>query len=229
MNRNAKRKAAQARRNVLLVVALMLVVCIASIGGTLAWLTDKTDEVKNTFSSSEIEVDLVENTPSADKRTDIQIVPGVDITKDPKVSASADVPYYVFVKVVEDNWPDAKHNDERKVSYAIADGWLPLLTHTDAADTDKKTFVYYRELAANEELTNVSVLAGNTVTVSGELTEDDMKDITSTNAPTLSFTAYAMQKQKSNVTGEAGNFTAGDAWNTVKLPDDPAWTASSGT
>ena len=79
-------------RRVVTTVALMLVVCIVSIGGTIAWLTDTTEPVTNTFSSSGIDVSLVETTPSADDRTKIQIVPGVDISKDPKVSAEADVP-----------------------------------------------------------------------------------------------------------------------------------------
>ena len=47
------------KRTLALLVALVLVVgCI--IGGTLAWLTAKTDAVVNTFTTSDIDVTLTE-------------------------------------------------------------------------------------------------------------------------------------------------------------------------
>ena len=42
------------------VVALVLVLCCA-VGGTLAWLTDTTDPVTNTFTVGDIDIDLTES------------------------------------------------------------------------------------------------------------------------------------------------------------------------
>ena len=59
---------------ILAIVALVSV----TVGGTLAWLTAETTEVKNTFSTSNIGVELKETT------TEYKMVPGWDIAKDPK-------------------------------------------------------------------------------------------------------------------------------------------------
>ena len=45
------------------VAALALVLCCA-VGGTLAWLTDKTEPVKNTFTIGDINIDLSESEKS---------------------------------------------------------------------------------------------------------------------------------------------------------------------
>ena len=47
------------KKKVLSIVAVVLVLCCA-IGGTLAWLTAKSDVVKNTFAPSGIDIKLEE-------------------------------------------------------------------------------------------------------------------------------------------------------------------------
>ena len=49
------------KKTLALVLALTLLVA-GVIGGTLAWLTDQTDEVKNTFTVGDINIDLTETT-----------------------------------------------------------------------------------------------------------------------------------------------------------------------
>lgn len=51
------------------VTALALVICCA-IGGTLAWLSTKTDPVVNTFTVGDIDIELSETTK------DYKMVPG---------------------------------------------------------------------------------------------------------------------------------------------------------
>ena len=67
-------------RRVVLTVALMLVVCIASVGGTIAWLTDQSGSVVNTFSPSDINISLTEEgvTLDADENgsKSVKMVPG---------------------------------------------------------------------------------------------------------------------------------------------------------
>lgn len=214
------RRVAKARR-VLLALSLVLVTMVVAVGGTIAWLTDSTGTVTNTFSGSGINVDLVE-TDSADEDTDAQnnsyqIVPGVNITKDPKVSASADVPYYVFVSVTETNIPDWEYkytNDngeevtEKKVSYTLAlteaNGWKVLKTEGDQT-------IYYKEMEENQKLTDFSIIVNDTIYVSSQVTKEELVTLT-TKVPQIVVKAYAIQKANSATT----NFTAAEAWDEVQ-------------
>lgn len=176
-------------RALIAVLALTLLIG-CSLGGTIAWLMDKTETVTNTFTVGDINIDLTETT------TEYKIVPGVDIEKDPKVTVKADSEAcWLFVKVEETYWPANTEADgtTRKVSYAIADGWIELAGETG---------VYYREVSASAADQTFSVLLNDQVTVSETLTKAEINAITAD--PTLSFTAYAVQKE--------GMTTAEDAW-----------------
>lgn len=172
------------------VVAVALVACFA-IGGTLAWLTDKTESKVNTFTVGDVNIDLTETTG-----TDYKVIPGKDINKDPKVTVEAgSEACWLFVKVEESaNWPAYKVDNARKINYAIADNWTAL---------DGVPGVYYCTVDADTAKTGVtySVLAGDKVTVSGTLTKDEIDKITNF---TLTFTAYAVQQE--------GIDSAADAW-----------------
>lgn len=170
-----------------LVALLSLVLLLGcSLGGTLAWLSDRTDPVTNTFTVGDIDITLTETTE------DYKIVPGVNIAKDPKVTVLANSEAcWLFVKVVEDNWPTFTESDgtttTRKVNYTLAQGWKPL---------EGESGVYYRQVSASGKAQEFYVLAGNEVTVSNTLTKSEVQGIgTGENAPTLTFTAYAVQQE----------------------------------
>ena len=169
------------------VVMLALVLALGcAVGGTIAWLTKTTDPVVNTFTYGNIDITLTETVP---ENRQAKIIPGKDIPKDPKVTVKANSETcYLFVKVVEDGTFVAN-----KVTYTIrADGW------TKGDGTDIPADVYYREVPAATTDTAFYMLTGNTanpngvVTVSPELNKDEIA--TATN-PTLTFTAYAIQKE----------------------------------
>lgn len=175
------------------VVALALVLCFA-IGGTLAWLVDKSDAVVNTFTYGDINIDLSETTGN-----EYKMIPGNDITKDPKVTVEANSEAcWLFVKVEKsDNYADYL------ADYTIADGWTAL----DGVDG-----VYYREVNADtaKDGTSYQVLKGDTVTVLDSVKKSDMEAIKNgtVDEPTLTFTAYAVQKD--------GFDTAALAWAEIK-------------
>ena len=176
------------KKSLALLVALVLAIgCV--IGGTLAWLTAKTDPVVNTFTYGDINIELTETKP--DNRQ-AKIIPGVDIEKDPKVTVKANSENcWLFVKIDEENWPDFEESDGTtlKVRYEVAEGWTAL---------DGQKGVYYREVSASVAEQNFYVLKGDNtypngiVTVSENLTKEDIKGITI--QPKLTFTAYAVQK-----------------------------------
>lgn len=161
------------KKKVISIVAVVLVLCCA-IGGTLAWLADKTDPVVNTFTVGDINIDLDETTGDSYK-----MVPGKTITKDPfvKVEANSEA-CWLFVKV------EKSTNFDNFMTYAIADGWTAL----PGVDG-----VYYRQVAATTAAVTFPVLAGNTVTVKTDVTKTMLNGLTAATYPTLTFTAYAVQ------------------------------------
>lgn len=160
------------KKTLALVLALTLLVA-GVVGGTLAWLTDQTAEVKNTFTVGDINIGLTETT------TDYKMVPGNTIAKDPTVTVKANSEAcWLFVKVTEST--DLKDF----ITYAIAEGWTALPGVDD---------VYYREVPASAADQTFSVLAGDAVTVKSDVTRT-MLETAKTDAPTLTFKAYAIQK-----------------------------------
>lgn len=187
------------KKTVALLLALVLVVGVAA-GGTMAWLLDKTDSITNTFTTSDVNIELAES-----ENLDLQMVPGTTITKDPVVTVKANSEKcYVFVQLAETNWPTATETDgTRKVNYAVATGW------TKGDGTNIPANVYYRTVDASNTDQQVHVLANDQVTVSSTLTKTEMQAITTN--PTLVITAYACQFSQSN----NADFSAADAWTQV--------------
>ena len=160
------------KKTLTLVLALTLLVA-GVVGGTLAWLADQTAEVKNTFTVGDINIGLTETT------TDYKMVPGNTIAKDPTVTVKANSEAcWLFVKVTEST--DLKDF----ITYAIAEGWTAL----PGVDG-----VYYREVPASAADQTFSVLAGDAVTVKIDVTRT-MLETAKTDAPTLTFKAYAIQR-----------------------------------
>lgn len=178
------------KKSLALVLALVLVIgCVA--GGTMAWLFDKTDPVKNTFTTSDIDIKLEET------KTNFQMVPGYTIEKDPKVTVLAgSEKCYLFVKV------EKSSNFDTFLQYDMADGWIALKGVSN---------VYYRTVETTDMGTAYSVLKGDQVTVLNTVTKEMMNGLTAENYPTLTVTAYASQYNK-NATE---TFTVAEAWTNI--------------
>ena len=179
-------------KSVALLLALILVLGIA-IGGTIAWLTDTTGEVTNTFTTSNIDITLTE------EAKDFQMVPGCTITKDPLITVrkgSEDA--WVFVKV------NKSKNLDDFISYEIdPNNWEKL---------DGVEGVYYTKYASRDDVDiAIKVLKDNQVTVNADVTKKMMDDLTADTYPKLTFTAYACQYMKDNNTP----FEPAEAWAAI--------------
>lgn len=188
----SKRKKKGVSTKVFLSLLALVLVVGCAVGGTIAWLTATTEPVVNTFTYGKIKIELAETTG-----TKYKIIPGVNISKDPKVTVKADSEAcWLFVKVAEEGTFVTD-----KVTYSIDDGWKAL-------DATNHPGVYYREVDAVTADTNFNVLAGDTtypngvVTVSENLTKAEVNSVAATQ-PTLTFTAYAVQKDGINTAAEA--------------------------
>ena len=163
------------------IVALCLCIALAVVaigGATLAYFTDTTPAVKNTFTVGNVDIDLTETTGNS-----YTVIPGVDITKDPKVTVKADsATSYVFVEVEKKNWNDTM------LSYTMGDGWEQLMDNSDPAAA--VAGVFYREVNKPSTDTDFPVIKDNKITVSKQITGS-----TFTGEVSLTFTAYAIQKE----------------------------------
>ena len=144
------------KKGLALFLALTLLV-VGVVAGTLAWLTAKSDVVTNTFTTSDIKVELKETTG-----TEHKMIPGYTISKNPKATVLAgSEECYLFVKL------DKSASFDTYLEYVIADGWTKL----DGVDT-----VYYRVVdgTTNQIGTPYSVLKDDQVTVKGSVTKEQM-------------------------------------------------------
>lgn len=182
----AKHRGVASKTFALVVVMMLVIGC--TIGGTIAWLTAGTDPVVNTFTVGDINITLTETT------TDYKMVPGNTIAKDPKVTVKAgSEACWLFVKV------DESTNLDDFITYTVDSNWTAG-NGTGEGKNGVPVGVYYREvgsLTAEDAVDQVfSVLKDDQVTVKDTVTKTMMNELQQENAtqPTLTFTAYAVQK-----------------------------------
>lgn len=188
MKHVANRRRSVSSRAFIALLALVLVIgCVA--GGTVAWLVAKTDTVVNTFTYGNINITLAETTG-----TNYKVIPGTVIEKDPKVTVKAgSEACYLFVKV-------EKVGMFTGMSYEIADGWTAL---------EGENGVYYRQVGSVTADTSFAVIKGNEITVSSDLTKENIPSA----QPTLKITAYAVQQE--NIADAAAAWEAANPTTTT--------------
>lgn len=173
-------------KKTLITILCTVLVCSCVMGVTLAFLVDKTESITNTFTIGNIEIELDESDD-----LDLKMIPGKTIDKDPTVTVKAgSEACYLFVKI------DESTNLDTYITYSVDGKW-----------TELENGVYYMKLTAAEGQTTLaeqtfSVLAGDEVTVKNEVTQAQL-EAAKTNAPTLTFTAYAVQAEGFNTPAAA--------------------------
>ena len=187
------------KKNKLLIPIMVLILVIGVVGGTLAWLTDKTETKVNTFTVGDINITLDETTSV------YKMVPGNTIDKDPSITVKGNSEKcYLFVKVDENGTTYTKDNVtvnktfKDYITYEVSDGetpngWIKLTTvhdnvwyrivNSDSSDQKFNVIGYTND--AGQFVSN-KVLVKNTVT-------KEMLEGAATDAPELPFTAYAVQ------------------------------------
>lgn len=200
-----KKRSISTKTFAILLAVMLIIGCMA--GGTIAWLISTSNEVVNTFTYGDINIDLWEheydattNTLSTTEKTtavnSYKIIPGVDLKKDPTVTVEAgSEACWLFVKVETEGTFVTD-----KVKYTIDDSvWTALAGEPG---------VYYKSIdSITQENTDYNVLKDQKVIVENTLDKDDIKALTSTTA-VLKFTAYAVQQD--------GFATAALAWAEAK-------------
>lgn len=182
------------KKTVALILALVMVFG-AAVGGTIAWLTDTTAEVKNTFTVGKVaitldETDVDDSTPNADRdiANEYQMIPGTTYEKDPTVTVTADSEdCYLFVKFEEKNSPATYLTYTSKLN--ADNGWTKL---------DGEDDVWYRVVNKADTTKTFTLLAGNDTYTNGCITvnADTVTNANMADAAQaeLVYTAYACQK-----------------------------------
>lgn len=186
------------KKQMLAIVAMMLVVAMVSVAGTIAFLTSNPDPVENTFTVGKVEitldetdVDLYGKKDSDNRVTEntYKLIPGHTYTKDPTVHvADGSEECWVFVKVV-DQISDIE--DVKTIAAQMTEkGWSLV---------DGETNIYAHSTKAK---------AGDNVVVFESFKIKGNADVTSYDGKTVVITAYAVQ---------ADTFTTADAaWKAAK-------------
>lgn len=217
-DRYNKRKFHSKSLTLVLAISLAFVLVIScSVGATLAWLSDTSEEVTNVFTTSNIDIELTETDtdPALDgNQYNYKMIPGWTIDKDPVVTVKAgSEDCYVFIKV------DKSENLDKYIAYNIEPEWKLVPGQTNVY------YVVCPDITADR---NIKILApgskefdgvpyswsNNEVLTLPTVTKEMMNDINNgkETLPTLTFTAYASQYWKNNTE----NFTPEQAWDNVK-------------
>lgn len=173
-------------------LAMCMMIC-GVVGGSMAWLIDTTDSVKNTFTYGDVNISLEEsdsnldndNNPNTNK---YEMIPGSAIDKDPIITVRDDSEScWVFVEL------EKSANFDDFMTYEVAAGWNQLKDAQDVAVEG----VYYRLVESTDTERQFSVLMGDQVMVKDTVTKDMLNALDSFTAmndyPTLTVTGYAVQ------------------------------------
>lgn len=176
--------------------ALTLVLCamllvVASVMGTMAYLTSKTEVVTNTFTVGNVTIDLgetdvdlygVKDGESRVKKNEYKLIPGHTYVKDPVIHIEAgSEACYVFVRVI-DELATIEGATTVEVQM-INNGWARL----PAIDGVEVENIWYKAVAVDARAAAQDVAVFETFTVSGTA------EVSTYAGKTITVQAYAVQ------------------------------------
>ena len=181
------------RNKALLLSLCAVLLVVASVMGTMAFLTDK-ESVTNTFTVGKVDIDVDETPvdpdgnpdPSASPNTDggytYNTVPGHTYTKDPTITVKANSEdSYVFAKV-ENGIAAFETKTGKTIAQQITkNGWTKL----DGVDN-----VYYKEYSKTDADTKYTVFSEFTL----DENADSVDGWDTIDQKSISITGYAIQK-----------------------------------
>ena len=211
------------KKTIALLLACVMALGVA-IGGTMAWLTDTTGNVTNTFTIGDIDIELAESGATLTGENLIKeysFVPGETLSKDPSVIVKAkSEDCYLFVKVTESN-NSATNLTGDIIQWSVSPVAInPTETVTwtkyAAASTDGVSEVWYAVVNKKDADQSWSILANNEVTVNPEITKAMVGEINDATKPELKLYAAAVQLYEDR--GANDQFTVDEAYAKVTWP-----------
>lgn len=139
------------KKKVFLSAMLIALLLAVSVGGTIAWLTDNSGPVTNTFTPAQVDTEI-EEVFAGNAKTSIKVR---------NVSDVKNIPAYIRVALVG-NWCDADGN--------IVEPWTPSFTLGDGWDDGNDGYYYHKEPVAVGDTTSEllgSAISGTDANKSG--------------------------------------------------------------
>jgi len=215
-------------KKALLMAACAVLLVVASVMGTLAYLTD-TESVTNTFTVGKVQIDLNETDvdgKNGTKANEYKLIPGIPQTKDPTVTIEAgSEPSYVFMEVKVENLKELTEvltgaeywaNDifllQNLTDYDVADGWKFMAADGAKVGDQNGTyrFVYNDTPDTLDDKAKTLPALFETITLPGD--EFDSTDMEGLGSVVVTVNAYAIQA--------AGFDTAEAAWTALATQHD---------
>ena len=167
---------------VLAVAACAVLLVVGSVAGTLAYLSDKTDPITNTFTVGDVNITLTEAYSLA---ADTKLIPGKTYTKNPTVTVdSGSEQCYLFVEV---NNGIAGIEGETTISAQMTtNGWKQLKVNEVAVPN-----MYYYDGVANTEI-KTTYPVFSSFKIAESVTGENMLQYASAS---ITVTAYAVQAE----------------------------------
>ena len=190
------------KRKILLLVALLSMVAILGVGGTLAYFTAD-DSATNTFTVGNVKIDLTEpNWASTGSGDAPEVYPGEALAKDPTIKNIGKNPCFVRVKVegldVLGTSDDMLiHVRTNYVKDALGANWV---LHTDG-------YYYYTKVLAVDASTSPVF---DSIVIPTALTNENGEEYSS--SYDINVKAYAVQAQ-----GAKPSFSAVEAMNVTEI------------
>lgn len=215
MNKNNKLSYIK-RYALYLLIALVLVTTVLASSVFAKYTTSKSQKMSITVEAyGEITLSLTEGQTStewSDASQSLYLVPGkTDIKFNPYVCVGANSEdCYLFVKVEEVGGAitvgEKSYTFADFVKYSIASGW------TKGDGTNIPANVYYREVTKNTtDAQYFGIIKDDQVAVPDTVTAEMLNTFTDSTKPTITISAYAVQK--TNLTDpDRDNTTAAGAW-----------------
>lgn len=180
-------------RNVVLALLCALLLIVGSVAGTLAYLTDKSDDVVNTFTVGKVEITLDEAKVDAYGiaiegaarvlANEYKLIPGHEYTKDPTIHIKeGSEACYLFI-VVNNGIADIEAAGENGTiaDQILANQWTLV---------EGETNVYYKEIPVVAPAGGLNECLFTGFTILEDLTYDELSAYASNS---VTITAYAVQ------------------------------------
>ena len=188
--------------------AVALIICMIAImlvGATMAYFTDKTDEVENTFTVGNVKIELTEE----NWEEPTTVAPGDEYEKDPVVSNVGANAAWIRVDVT---LSDAAAFTRAAATHQITDlasifqghdeeKWTLAGVETNAED-DTLTYSYYYNEALEPEANTGALFTS--VIIPSAFTNAEMENLG--DDFTITVVAHAIQTSEANYTDAAGAF-----------------------
>lgn len=184
------------KKMIIAVVALSLALC-CFVGGTVAWLVAKSEQVTNTFTVGNIQIKLDETTG-----TTYKVIPGGSVAKDPKVTVlKSSEKCYVYVSIENNLVIDGKIVG---VPNIVASDWIKV------GEKDNEVLYRYKEVV---DAMNADVILPVFTQVAYADTGITSENIKTLEGKTIVMNAYAHQSENIANVGVAD--VAAIAWAEV--------------